>query len=230
MSRIAAIDTATWWGGVALVESRTAPGRTRLIAEVGLRVRDTHTAHLLDLLELLLAEAAWSKSGLDAYAASRGPGSFTGLRVGLGTIRGLGLAAGRPCLGVSTLEALAEAFGPAAADRVPLLDAGRGEVYGARYDADSSPPSERVAPWVDRPERLLRDGPGKLVIFGPGTERFGERLATEPRVRIADAPTGVAAAVGRLALLRLQAGARDGEGLSPLYLRPSDAELKAPGS
>ena len=192
------------------------------VAEAGIRVADTHTAHQLELLEQLLARAGWSRTTVDAYAAARGPGSFTGIRVGLATARGLGLAAGRPCLGITTLLAMAEAFGPAEAPRVPLLDAGRGEVYGARYDAVSSPPVEQQPPWVGPPERVADGAAERVVMFGPGAVAAA-RSATG---RVGRSPSSVAAGVGRLALLRFEAGAPDGEGLSPLYLRPADAELK----
>jgi tRNA A37 threonylcarbamoyladenosine modification protein TsaB len=119
---------------------------------------------------------------------------------------------------------MAEAFGPAAGERVPLLSAGRGEVYGARFDASSSPPVEIIGPWLGPPERALEGGRGEPVVFGPGATADVLRAAgwkNGPR-RV---PTSVAAAAGRLALLRLAAGALDGEGLSPLYVRPPDAEL-----
>src|SRR4029434_7644068 len=107
---------------------------TRVVAEIGLWVEDSHASRILPLVEAVLALASWPRTSLDAYAAVRGPGSFTGLRVALGVMRGLALATARPCLGVGTLDAMADAHGPAAVDRVPLLDAGRGEVYGARFD------------------------------------------------------------------------------------------------
>lgn len=227
MSRIAAVDTSCWWGGVALLEDSPA-GSSRLVAEAGLLVSDSHAAHTLALLGALLAEAGWARSDVDAYAATRGPGSFTGIRVGLGSVRGLGLASSRPCIGIATLEAMAEAFGPAAAERVPLISAGRGEVFGARYDAASSPPGEIVGPWLGPPERALAGGEGEPVLFGPGAEAAAAALrAGGWSGRSGRTPTSVAAAAGRLALLRLRAGALDGEGLSPLYLRPPDAELLA---
>jgi len=109
--RVVGIDVSTWWGGLALVEASDAGVAPLLVAEVGLLVRDSHAVHLLVLLDRLLAEASWSNSSVDAYAATRGPGAFTGLRVGLGTIRGLGLASGRPGIGVGTLRRLRIARG-----------------------------------------------------------------------------------------------------------------------
>ena len=225
MTRIVALDTSGRWGGVALLQAGP-PGEALLVAEAGLILGDSHAVHALALLGALLAEAGWSREDVDAYAATRGPGSFTGIRVGLGTVRGLGLASSRPCLGVGTLEAAAEAFGPAAGERVPLLPAGRGEVYGARFDAEDCPPEEIVAPWLGPPERALAGGSGEPVIFGPGADEVAARLRDAGwRGPARRAPTSIAAAAGRLALLRLGSGARDGDGLSPLYLRPPDAQL-----
>ena len=142
MIRVLALDTSTAWGSVALVEQEGCENRPRVVAEHGERVDGAHAERLLHWIGQLLSGAGWSKTGFDAYATTRGPGSFTGVRVGLGTIRGLSLAAGRPCFGVTTLEAIVEAHGPADMDRIPLMDAGRGELYTARYDADSFPPVE----------------------------------------------------------------------------------------
>ncbi len=225
--RLVAIDTSTWWGALALVEGGGACPAARTVAEAGLLVGDSHAAHLLPILERLLAEAGWPVESVDAFAATRGPGSFTGIRVGLGTVRGLGLASGRPCLGIGTLRAMAEAFGPAESDRVPLLPAGRGEVFGARYDPASSPPVERAAPWLGPPARALEREPGvaEPVVFGTGADAAA-LAAAGLRGTVRRSPTSVAAAAGRLALSRLAGGARDGDGLSPCYLRPPDAEVR----
>jgi tRNA threonylcarbamoyladenosine biosynthesis protein TsaB len=223
MIRVVALDVTTWWGGVALVAAEQ-DGVARTVAEAGIRVGDSHAAHLLRLLETLMAEAGWGRDVVDLYAATRGPGSFTGIRIGLGTVRGLALAAGRGALGIGTLEALAEAHGPAQGERVPVLDAGRGEVYAARYDAEGSPPEEREAPWLGPPGRLLASGP-EAVLFGPGLAAHATALrAAGFHGPLAAAPTSVAAAAGRLALLRRDLAGRAEDGLAPVYLRPPDAE------
>jgi len=229
MIRVVAIDVSTWWAGLALVEVPEPDAVPSLVAEVGVLVRDSHAARLLVLLERLLADASWPVSGVDAYAATRGPGSFTGLRIGLGTVRGLGLASGRPCLGVGTLHAMAEALGPSDRERVPVLEAGRGDVFAARYDARSSPPLERVAPWVGAPERIAGEDTREVVAFGSGARLHRERLERAGfRGVFAASPTSVAAGAGRIAAARLLSGAADGEGLMPLYVRPADAEVSRP--
>jgi tRNA threonylcarbamoyladenosine biosynthesis protein TsaB len=227
VTRLLAIDTSTWWGGVALVESR-AGEPPKLAAEIGLYVEDSHAARLLPMIESVLALAGWDKASLDAYVATRGPGSFTGIRVGLGVLRGLAIASGRPCIGVGTLEAMAEAYGPCAFDRVPLLDAGRGEVYGARYDPLSSPPREVEPPWVGDPERAVAGREGDPVaVFGGGAVQHESRLrAAGYRGTAAPTPTSIAAAAARIAAARPDGPADGARDVAPLYVRPADAELK----
>lgn len=223
--RVVAIDTSTWWGGVALVEEDGVGLHVR--GETGLLVSGSHAPVVLGLVEGLLAAAGWPRETIDLFVATRGPGSFTGIRVGLGTARGLALAAGRPVLGVGTLDAMADAAGPGSDDRLPLLDAGRGEVYGMRFDAAGVPPRAREDPWVGPPERALAGG-GRVRVFGPGAERHSRALreaglgGPEPAT-----PRGVAASAGRIGALAHRHGRPDGSGIEPLYVRPSDAELPA---
>lgn len=222
--RLLALDASTWWGGAALLE--THEGVPRLVAEIGVQVEDSHAARLLPLVEGLLATAAWPKSSLDAYAAVRGPGSFTGVRVALGLVGGFAIATGRPCVGVGTLHAMAEAHGIAAGDRVPLLDAGRGDVYGARFDAEGSPPAERREAWVGDP--VLAIEPGVTVcVFGGGARLHGARLREAGYAGpIGHQPTTVAAAAGRIAFAKLLAGTVGANELAPLYIRPADAKVR----
>jgi tRNA threonylcarbamoyladenosine biosynthesis protein TsaB len=220
---VLAVDVSTWWGGAALVERSHERAEPETVAEIGLWVRDSHAEHLLVWIDLLLREAGWPRTCLDAYAATRGPGSFTGIRVGLGTVQGLAIATGRPCHGVVTLEALAEAAGPASGERLCLMDAGRGELYGARYDGRSSPPRALEEPWL-RPASSAFDGArdGGVAIPAPGTDL--SPLPLPEGASHTPSPRGIAAAVGRLV-------ARQAEGalpapLTPLYIRPPDAILK----
>jgi tRNA threonylcarbamoyladenosine biosynthesis protein TsaB len=222
--RLLAIDTSTRWGGAALLDQRE--GTTRVVAEVGAFVEDSHAARTLPMVERLLALAGWPKSSLDAYAAVRGPGAFTGVRVALGLVRGLALATGRPCVGVGSLDAMAEAWGPAPADRVPLLDAGRGEVYGARFDAAGTPPRSVIPAWVGDAVRAL-DGGGDVVVLGGGAASHEARLREAGyRGVVGRPPTGVAAGAGRIALSLLADRPGAEVDFTPLYVRPSDAEIK----
>lgn len=219
--RVVAIDTSTRWCGAALLE--TTPGGTvAVVCEGGVRAHDSHTVRLLPLIDALLATSGWERGTVDAWAATRGPGSFTGLRIGLGTVRGLAAASGRPCAGVGTLPALAHALGPCEAPRVPVLDAGRGEVYAARYDAGSFPPVELDPPWVGPPGSLPDAFPGPAVLFGPGAGRLADVDLPEG-ARQARSPRSIAAAAGTL-VLEMAADLADGpHEMAPIYVRSPDA-------
>lgn len=222
------MDTSTWWGGLALVESVPGEeGSVRVVAESGARVERSHAGHLLDWADWLLERAGWSRNELDGFVATRGPGSFTGVRVGLGTVRGLALAADRPCVGVGTLDALAEAHGPAERDRIALLAAGRGEVYGARYAPASSPATPTSGPWLCGLDSLRERCTGEAVLV-PGPDRapgWPGSADLPRRLRIALPARGIAAAAGRLVLLEGLPAAGAISDLSPLYVRPPDAEV-----
>jgi tRNA threonylcarbamoyladenosine biosynthesis protein TsaB len=230
VTRVAAFDTSTWIGSVALLEDGGAAAAVT-VREVEAPAESSHAAQILTLLERTLAEAGWSKSIVDAYVATRGPGSFTGLRVGLGTIRGLSLAAERPAVGIGTLDAMAEASAPSSAPRLALLDAGRGEVFGGRFDAASSPPRALDTPWVGPVEQALEGGPRDVTVIANAGFVALERLRAAGYSGPVLSPQGtLAAAAGRIALALLRAGLAPGTDLAPLYLRPPDAERKPPAS
>jgi tRNA threonylcarbamoyladenosine biosynthesis protein TsaB len=227
LTRILALDTSSWWGSLALLAQPVGEAAPTLVAELGLRVTDSHAVHLLRRVDFLLAEAGWSRSDPHAYVSTRGPGSFTGIRIGMGTVGGLALATGRPCLGVSTLEALVEAHGPAECERIAVIPAGRGEVYAARYDAASSPPRELRPAWLGRPSEITAAREGSAVLVcSHATDLEALGLRGRPgAVRAGRAPANIAGAAGRLALLRGLASADPS--FAPLYVRLPDAELKS---
>jgi len=222
------MDTSTWRGALALVEQTRRGDEPEVVAELGIRVDDSHAVHLTRWIDSLLGLVGWSKSDLDAYIAVRGPGSFTGIRVGLGTVRGLAVATGKICFGVNRLEAMAEAHGAADAERIALLSAGRGEFYGACYDAESSPPRELRAPWLGAIDERLGAKAGGAVLIVPAEleQETSLRRFAARRFKIARARSIIAGAAGRLALLGHASGTAEIYPPTPLYLRPPDAELK----
>ena len=120
---------------------------------------------------------------LDAFAVTIGPGSFTGLRVGLGSVQGLALASGRPCVGLSTLDVLALAAAGSSGTIVALIDAFRGEVYSGVYDADGALRGERR---VGRLEAVL-DGLPRATAF-VGDAALADRAAIASRSRAPSSP------------------------------------------
>jgi tRNA threonylcarbamoyladenosine biosynthesis protein TsaB len=215
---VLAIDTTGEYGSLALV------GASGTLEEVAVHAPSGFAHVLYPHLAGLLARHGVSPAQIDCFAAAAGPGSFTGVRVGLACVKGLAEALGRPAVAVSNLQALA-CFGTRDL-RAVLLDARRGEVYGAVYD----PAARLVDPEVVAPfERWLAGLPeGELEFvsanFAPYREalagtRFAEAIVTA-------APPALAAAVGWLALARFEAGeAQDPAALDANYVRRSDAEL-----
>jgi len=187
--------------------------------------RPLHATRLLEEIERAAA-AAGGWQDVDLLAVGLGPGTFTGLRVGIATARGLGLSLGLPARGVCTLDALAAGIAEAGAEgeRLAVLDGWRGEVFAALY----APDGERIwDPAVYRPEELasrvaeLAQPPS---VAGSGAVRFRHELARDG-VRIADDSDPVHRVAARhVCALAAAAAGEEPAGLAPIYLRPPDAE------
>jgi len=216
--RVLALETSTLAGGVALVDGE------RLVAEYVLDVSVTHSERLMAAVDRVLGDARWSPRDLEGLAVSIGPGSFTGLRIGVSTAKGLALALGLPIAAVPTLDAMAAAVPWPALPVCPVLQARRGEIYTSlyRHDGDGlrreweylALPPEELASRLTAPTLLIGDG-------AAGIESPHARLLPPPRRVPSPACVGV---LGRERLrLGETVGASD---LVPLYLRPSQAELR----
>jgi tRNA threonylcarbamoyladenosine biosynthesis protein TsaB len=182
-------------------------------------------------LAALLAREGFALSAIDAFAVATGPGSFTGLRVGIATMQGLAMAAARPLIGVSAFDALAaltKEQRDAGSSVATWIDAWRGEVFAALYGEGG----ESDAAVVAHPDALLDRLEGKLVLFtGDGAalyeERIRARLRDAARLTTPVAPL-LAGAVALLARDAYTAGQRPlPHAIRPIYVRRSDAELAA---
>lgn len=208
--KILALDTSTQTAGVAAWEGR-------VVAERRGRVT-THSDALLTMIDETLREAGWTAASLDAVACTAGPGSFTGLRIGLATAKGLCFALGKPLSCVPSLEALAARApdGRVAA----VMDAHKQEVYAAIYEVAGGVPRLEAGEWVLPPSELAARVAG-LPLVGDGALRYPElgRLLDEDG---AARPSDVA----RLAAARLLRGeADDLSSTGPRYVRASEAEI-----
>jgi tRNA threonylcarbamoyladenosine biosynthesis protein TsaB len=223
-----AICSATRTASVALFDAEALVGERSAAT-------DRHQAEsLLPLIDAVLREAGVQASGIAGYALCIGPGSFTSLRIGLSTLKGLAFGTDVPVVPVSSLQALAaEAQSDAGRPLVAMLDAQRGEVYAAAF-------SDRAQEWAPRedilPERvydaeeLAERIPATSVLVGQGAaivvEALQERLGDEIMIDPGGSQEPRAHAVGRLGVPRLLAGKGvDAAGLAPRYVRRAEAEV-----
>lgn len=222
---ILAIETATGCGSVALTKGTLIGGK--VVAEYTLQPEVTHSRRLLGLVAVMLEAVGIGWSGVDAVAVSQGPGSFTGLRIGMAAAKGIALAADRPLLGVPTLDALATQLTPTNVPVCCLLDARKQQVYAGWYRFTDVGCRRSGDCAVLSVAQLLATLEEPTLLAGPGAAAWATALAVHPLVRLH--PSAVlhprAAAVGFCAAARLAAGATAEDNLVPLYVRASEAEL-----
>lgn len=165
--RILAIDTAASLCAACVYDTQAG--------ELGRSVLDLgkgHAEHLMGVIDTALANSNVAMDGLDAVAVSVGPGSFTGVRVGVATARGLALALGKHAIGITTLEALALAARALDGERPTLvrIEAGRGQAYVAEFAADGAQTRAPIALSLEEADRLVADAdPQTLVVAGSST-------------------------------------------------------------
>ena len=220
---ILSVETATLSGSVAL--TRGDETVAALAGDSGV----SHSNTLLNDIDKLLREAQVDLSEIDLFAVAIGPGSFTGLRIGIATVKGLAATLDRQCGGVPTLHAVALSAGPS--DRsVALLPAGRGEVFAQLLSVTK----EGLVTELDQathisPQRLLaKYGEIENVLWcGEGAVANRALLENEPRWQIAPPSPNLAIFVARLALTKFRGNQlQHPDALQAIYVRPSDAELK----
>ncbi len=212
--RILAFDTTAVLGSIALLDGDV------LLEEMELEAPQGFSSVLFAATQELLARHGMSVQDVDAFASASGPGTFTGVRVGLTAAKALAEATGKPAIGVSNLQAMA-AFGSSDI-RAAASDARRGDVYGGLFDANLRElADEIVAPMADWIASLP---PGLTEVVTPDAALLAERFPYA--VRIIEQRT-LAAAVARIGRDRLMSGASgDPAGLDANYVRRADAEMK----
>lgn len=226
--QILGIDTATLVCSVALVSEKAT------LAEYTLQTRKTHSERLLPLIAAMLSHAGLAPNELDGVAVAAGPGSFTGLRIGMVTAKTLGQALNVPVAGISTLEALAAQHPFFPGIICPILDARREQVYNGLFVPGTRPEPlcalrvlplwELLAELKTRSEKILFIGDGVPPYQAAIKAQLGERVCLMP----SEGSICRAAAVARLGLAEfaLNHGLSWRE-LMPHYIRRSEAERKA---
>lgn len=222
--RILAVDTSTLAEGVALLES------DRVLCDLRVDIPISHASRLLAHIHQVLTIASSSLASVDLFAVSQGPGSFTGLRIGMATLLGLGQALNRAVLGIDTLEALALKVPLATHPVCSLLDARKGEVYGAIFRPTANGPLRLTPNLVLTPEAFCANITEPTILLGTGVDKYREVWQTQLGERAIFAPPWLGmpctVQVGALALAQAVPGQRElGRTLTPSYGRASEAEI-----
>lgn len=224
--KILSLETSAKTASAAITEEG------RILAEVSVTAGLTHSQTLLPAVEALLQTAQLSLTDMDLFAVSRGPGSFTGIRIGIGALKGMAQGTGKPCLGVSTLEGIAANFWGLAGVVCPVMDARCGQVYAALFEGCPEGLS-RLWPDDALPVRELGEKLAALgrpaILTGDGAELcFRELSAALPGLTLAPPQLRLQ----RAACVGLAAGQALRKGVSPIsaaelmpeYLRLPQAE------
>ncbi len=225
---ILALDSTALAASVALCEDE------KLIAEFTIHTGHTHSETLLPMVEQVLTITGYTVDDVDLFACTAGPGSFTGVRIGAATVKGIAFGREKPCVGVSTLESLAHNALPAEGILCPAMNARREQVYNALFSSDGTVlerlcddrplaitelGAELSETYPDRP--IFLSGDGAQLVYDALAATLGERLHMLPERLIHQSGYNTA----QIALRMYRDGSYTTDAsLVPVYLRPSQAE------
>jgi tRNA threonylcarbamoyladenosine biosynthesis protein TsaB len=218
---ILGIETSTKTGIVA---------EDSVIAQYSLNIEVTHSERLMSTVERVLKDTGFTIAEMDGYAVAIGPGSFTGLRIGLAAVKGLALVTGKPVAAVPTLKALAWNLPYAAYPVCPMLDARKNEVYAATYRfegaalvhgmAEAVISLTRLAGWIS--EKTIFTGEASRLFRTEIVNAFGDQALFAPVSAILPS----AAAVAEIGLDMIKSGKQaDLDSVTPMYIRRPEAEV-----
>jgi tRNA threonylcarbamoyladenosine biosynthesis protein TsaB len=242
--KILAIETSTMLGGIAVADDSAG-----LIAEVRLNVKSTHSERLMTEISHVLQQSGLTAHDIDIFGVAIGPGSFTGLRIGLSTAKGFSYATGKPIVSVPTLEAFAWNFPYCRHPVCIMLDARKGEVYAALFQWTGngftrlmsevsvraeklleeitsgipSLPSAKAGKEMSGEERILFAGEGALLYRTTIEGIIGEKAVFAPLEKMVPSPANVAS-IGMQKALKGEFS--EPVSLVPVYIRRSEAEIK----
>lgn len=225
--KVLAVETATSWQSVAILDD------TRVLARHDQDAAGSHAKLLLPTIDRLFRETGLTLKQLDGLAVSIGPGSFTGLRVGLATLLGFRTISRLPLAVVPTLEGMAWNLRGTSTPLCPILNSRRGELYWALLRwAEEDRLEQVVSEQVGTPAMLGSSLTGPVLVFGEGwiVEASAIRASVRPSVTVIEAPDHAvkpsAVSIGLAGIERLRRGEQAGLGIGPLYVQRTAAELK----
>ena len=217
--KILAIDTS------ALTATAAILSEDMLIGEISTTTKLTHSQTIMPMIDELLKKVSLDITDIDLFACSEGPGSFTGLRIGIGTIKGLAYGLGKSVVGVSTLEALAHNIDFTDLVICPIMDARRGQVYNGLYRYNGNTLECITEPRALSIEELCQELTERTIFVGDGInvhkEKIKELLGNKA---VFAAPQNLLQRAGSVAYAALKKEAVSAEDLTAVYLRKPQAE------
>lgn len=225
---ILAFDTSSPTASVAILR------HSIILYEVLVNTAVNHSEILLPAIDEAMRNVQLAMKDIDLLACVSGPGSFTGLRIGCSTLKGLALATGKPAAEVSSLEAIAYNIGPTSRKICAMLDAGRGQVYAACYRQNESGALEKISgEKAADPQEIAGEMVGDVVFVGDGAIKYADIIREKKSSNIfiaAKAQSYIrASAVGIIAGEKYRRNELiNPAAFTPFYLRPADARPKKP--
>lgn len=222
--KILAVDTATKSCSVAVVQEKS------LLAEITTVRKQSHSKQLMEMINRVIGLSGLALSELDGFAVTRGPGTFTGLRIGISAVKGLSVAYGKPIVGVSSLGALAMQASYFPYLICPLIDARKGEVYFSRYRLRNGQLKKEADENVFTPEKALVDLNEPCLFIGDGALNYQQmilnKMGTSAFFASSFQNTIRASTVAYLSMKKFKNNDTDDVvRFVPHYIRRSDAEL-----
>lgn len=228
MVRLLSIDSSSPSGGVALLEGG------RIVSQTPLPKTPSYSNCLLSLVDKTLSDSHYALSDMDGFCLTTGPGSFTGLRVGVSLVKGFILATHKPYVEVNALEALAALAQPTSRQICPVLDARKREVYAAFFKYQGGQLRRESPDFVVSPQALAERVTQPAVFIGPGLEIYGSYLSQTlgPLFSQEAKPRNDTAAAGAALIASVQFEVHKSSDLNLLnihYVRKSEAEINFAG-
>jgi len=223
--KILAVSTAEKECSLALTADRS------VICEETWASRQTHSRRIMDMVARIMDRCSMSVHDLDGFAVARGPGSFTGLRIGISTVKGLSYAASKPCAGVSSLDCIAWQFSSSSLPVCVIMDARRGEVYHATYYFQNGKLLKKTREKALKPLEVLELLHGDTLFAGSGSaayrgiieKEFNKHAFFAPLFQNRVCAASIAHVIGQTASALTDENSA--ALLKPVYLRKSDAEI-----
>ncbi|MDP2921751.1 MAG: tRNA (adenosine(37)-N6)-threonylcarbamoyltransferase complex dimerization subunit type 1 TsaB [Candidatus Omnitrophota bacterium] len=224
--KILGIDTSSKFLNIALAED------SDIIKEESFLLDRTHSSELVPKIKELLKRSRVLVKKIDAFVIGLGPGSFTGLRIGVSAVKGFGIATGKPCIGVASIDAIALNAVKDGVAIIPVIDAKREQVYAAIYCKKGGRLERKTEYLLLSVEKLMKKVKGRAVFLGDGLVLYKDKIKSLNKEAVFLEDKYWYPCAGNLIKLGLskikKAKKPDLAKLVPLYLYPEDCQVKKP--